>query len=570
MRYLALASDYDGTLARHGSVSESTVEALVRFRKSGRVLLLVTGRELAELESVFPRLEIFHRIVAENGALLYNPETREKRPLAEPPPASFIDKLRERGVAPLSVGEVIVATSHPHETTVLATIRDHGLELNVIFNKGAVMILPAGVNKLTGLRAALDELGLSEHNVAGVGDAENDHAFLRHCEFGAAVQNALQSVKDTADLVTAAGHGQGVIELINHILEDDLASYNAQLVRHDILIGHEGGDKLFFPSYGSNMLIAGASGSGKSTFTMGLLETIQNNGYQFCLIDPEGDYQAIPGAVTIGDESHPASEEQTFEALRKPSSHAVVNLVGIPIQDRPSFFGHLLPRLQEMRKRTGRPHWIVVDEAHHMFPSHPGPTTAELPPDMRNIVMVTVHPGHVLRPVLQTANVVVAIGGAPGTVLEEFAHVAGVPRPAPAGEFGDLPSGRALYWFRDTNQLRSAETVPAKAEHSRHKRKYAHGELEPDRSFYFTGPRGQFKLRAQNLTMFLQLAEGLDDETWQYHLACGDYSAWFREAVRDNDLANEAGQIEKNRALDAKASREQIKRAIEERYTAPA
>jgi hypothetical protein len=106
----------------------------------------------------------------------------------------------------------------------------------------------------------------------------------------------------------------------------------------------------------------------------------------------------------------------------------------------------------------------------------------------------------------------------------------------------------ALYWFRDTNQLRSSETVPAKSEHSRHKRKYVHGELESERSFYFTGLRGQFKLRAQNLTMFLRLAEGLDDETWQYHRQCGDYSAWFREAMRDNDLANEAGQIEKNRA----------------------
>ena len=140
-----------------------------------------------------------------------------------------------------------------------------------------------------------------------------------------------------------------------------------------------------------------------------------------------------------------------------------------------------------------------------------------------------------------------AIGAAPRTVLEEFAHVAGAPMSAPAGDFRDLPPAGALLAC-DTNQLRSSETVPAKSEHSRHKRKYAHGELESERSFYFTGPHGQFKLRAQNLTIFLRLAEGLDDETWQYHRQCGDYSAWFREAMRDNDLANEAGQIEKNRA----------------------
>ncbi len=568
MRYLALASDYDGTLARHGSVSESTIEALIRFRKSGRYVLLVTGRELPDLESVFPRLDIFHRVVAENGALLYDPQTREKRALAERPAASFTNALREQAVAPMSVGEVIVATSEPHETTVLNTIRDQGLELNVIFNKGAVMILPAGVNKLTGLRAALDELGLSEHNVVGVGDAENDHAFLGHCEFGAAVQNALPAVKDTADFVTTAGHGEGVVELINQILEDDLASLSARVSRHDILIGHERDDKLFLPAYGSSMLIAGPSGSGKSTFTAGVLENLKTDGYQFCLIDPEGDYQATPGAVTIGDESHPASEEQTLEALRKPSSHAVVSLVGIPIQDRPSFFARLLPSLEEMRTRTGRPHWIVVDETHHMFPSEQAPSTAELPAGMRNMVFITVHPVHVLKTTLQTANVVVAIGASPFKVLEEFAHTAGV-RAAPR-DFDDVPSGRALFWFRDTNRARPAETVLAKTERSRHKRKYAHGELEPDRSFYFTGPRGQFKLRAQNLSTFLQLAEGLDDETWQFHLKKGDYSAWFRKEVRDNELAGEAERIEKNRALDAKASREQMKRAIEERYTAPA
>lgn len=567
MRYLALASDYDGTLARHGTVFESTVEALIRFRKSGRWLLLVTGRELPDLENVFPRLDIFHRIVAENGALLYDPHTREKRPLANPPPASFIDALRRRGV-PMSVGQVIVATSEPHEATVLETIRDQGLELNVIFNKGAVMILPAGINKLTGLRAALEELGLSEHNVIGVGDAENDHAFLSHCEFGAAVENALPAVKETADFVTVASHGEGVTELIDEALKDDLASLSARVTRHDILIGRDGADKFFLPSYGSSLLIAGPSGSGKSTFTAGVLEAIQNEGYQFCLIDPEGDYQAIPGAVTVGDEKHPASEEQTLEALRKASSHAVVSLVGIPIQDRPSFFARLIPKLQEMRARTGRPHWIIVDETHHMFPSDPGSAAAELPPGMRNMLFITVHPGHVSKATLQTANIVAAIGAAPSEVLKEFADASG--EPAPTGNSSEISQGRVLFWFRNTDTVRSAETVVAKTERSRHKRKYAHGELEPERSFYFTGPHGQFKLRAQNLTIFLQLADGLDDETWRYHLQKGDYSNWFRKQVRDNELAAEAERIERNDALDVKTSRDRIKRAIEERYTAPA
>ncbi len=77
MRYLALASDYDGTLAQDGVVSPETVEALDRLRHSGRKLILVTGRELPDLEKTFNRLDLFDRVVGENGALLYNPGLAE-------------------------------------------------------------------------------------------------------------------------------------------------------------------------------------------------------------------------------------------------------------------------------------------------------------------------------------------------------------------------------------------------------------------------------------------------------------------------------------------------------------
>src|SRR4051794_24657984 len=115
MRYLALASDYDGTIAGHGRVDEPTLAALKRLRESGRKLLLVTGRELDDLQKVAPDLSIFDRVVAENGALVYTPETKEIKLLAEAPPEAFLAGLRKRGVSPLSVGHVIVATWEPHE-----------------------------------------------------------------------------------------------------------------------------------------------------------------------------------------------------------------------------------------------------------------------------------------------------------------------------------------------------------------------------------------------------------------------------------------------------------------------
>jgi len=225
MRLNALASDYDGTLAHDGAVDEPTLRALEVFRKSGRKLILVTGRELDDLASVYSRFELFDRIVAENGAVLLAPSSGEKRILAERPKPEFVAALRQRGVRPISCGDVIVATRQPNETKVLKVIRDLGLELQVIFNKGAVMVLPPGVNKVSGLKEALAELGLSERSVAGVGDAENDHAFLHFCGFSAAVANALPSVKETANITTKSSHGAGVVELMEMILYDQLAPY---------------------------------------------------------------------------------------------------------------------------------------------------------------------------------------------------------------------------------------------------------------------------------------------------------------------------------------------------------
>ncbi len=232
MRFLALATDYDGTLAHHGVVDQPTLDALHRLRASGRKLLMVTGRVLPELRLTYANLELFDRIVVENGATLYDPATEEEKVLAEPPSTAFVEQLKARGVGPISCGKVIVATWEPHQQAVLQTIQDLGLELQVIFNKGAVMILPSGVNKATGLSAALKELGISRDHCVAVGDAENDHAFLAHCGASAAVANALPSVKERADFWTMGDHGAGVAELIDRLIADDLASLNGQLGRN--------------------------------------------------------------------------------------------------------------------------------------------------------------------------------------------------------------------------------------------------------------------------------------------------------------------------------------------------
>lgn len=217
MAYRALAADFDGTIAWDGQVDISTLLALRRVRERGLKLIMVTGRELSDLSNTFADLDLFDRVVAENGALLCSPAANTVTALAPAPPAALIAALRARGV-PLSVGRTILATVAPHEHAVLDAIHELGLEWHVIFNKGAVMALPAEVTKATGLAPALASLAVPVDETIGVGDAENDQAFLRVCGLAVAVANALPAVKAMADLVTVGARGAGVTELIEQWL----------------------------------------------------------------------------------------------------------------------------------------------------------------------------------------------------------------------------------------------------------------------------------------------------------------------------------------------------------------
>jgi HAD superfamily hydrolase (TIGR01484 family) len=569
MRYFALATDYDGTLAHHGVVDEETIHAVERLAHSGRKIILVTGRELPDLESVFGRLDLFARIVAENGAVLYNPATREKQALGRRPPDRFVASLKEKGVTSLSVGDVIVATWHPHEQQVLDSIRELGLELQVIFNKDAVMILPSGINKMTGLDAALAELKISRHNVVGVGDAENDHAFLGCSECAVAVQNAIPALKERADLITEGASSAGVRELIERILDTDLEELGPQLAPHRFLLGHVNETAISLDPHDSNVLLCGKSGSGKSTLVSGLLERIAKQGYQVCLIDPEGEYENFPGYITIGDENHAPSFDQMTQVLDDTKAQVVLSLLGVPMGDRASYFASVLTAAQKMRVETGRPHWLVVDEAHHTLPEQWSAGASELAGDFRGVVLVTVHPKHLAPAVLHPVNVVIVVGDDARTSLSEVCAVIGVEPPAFQEE--KLSPGEALVWFRARNELLPKVALErSRSEHNRHKRKYAQGAIKEDRVFYFRGPEKKLKLRAANLLTFIQLSAGVDDNTWLFHLKQGDYSAWFRHSLKDASLADEAERVERDPSLSPQRSRELIKNSIEARYTASA
>jgi HAD superfamily hydrolase (TIGR01484 family) len=566
MRYHVLATDYDGTIAKDERVAPEVVEALKRLKASGRKLILVTGRELDQLKAIFPEHILFDRIVAENGALIYQPDTMQERLLGEKPPEAFIQELKDKGV-PISVGRVIVATWEPHQTVVLEIIKTTGLEYQVIFNKGAVMVLPPGINKAKGLHEALKDLCMAEHNTVAVGDAENDNSMLSSAECAVAVANALPQVQAIADLTTNGRQGEGVTELIEALIKSDLFELDIELTRHYLELGRFPDHSVVAISpYGKNILLAGTSGSGKTTFTAALLEKLTAKQYQFCLIDPEGDYLDLPGVLSIGDSTQPPVIEQVIKLLTQPIESAVVCILSIPLKDRPTYFKKLLNAVLELRSNTGHPHMIIMDEAHHLVPKENDESFFNFPADFNSFLMITTKPELICHSFLKRINIAMMMGELPHQAMSVFAALIGENITTPENVAGDI--GEILLWKKGQNVANLFKSDMPIQFLFRHKRKYATGDMA-ENSFVFKGPDHKLNLKANNLMTFIQMAEGVDDETWLYYLQRKDYSKWFRNAVNDEELARLTEKIE-DEEHNAVISRKAIFQLINERYTAPA
>jgi hypothetical protein len=382
------------------------------------------------------------------------------------------------------------------------------------------------------------------------------------------VANAEPAIRELAVLTTTEENGAGVAELIDRLLADDLAETYGQIPQHLVRLGSRvDGSAVCVPPYGLNMLVAGPSGSGKSTLAGGIIERLIDQRYQVCIVDPEGDYGAVQEVITLGNERHAVDVSEVLTFLEDPKINLNINLLGIPLADRPEFFCQLFPHLQAMRTRTGRPHWIILDEAHHMMPPEWVHLGTILPKSMGEVLLVTVHPEHLAPSVLEFVDVAIAIGAAPHDVLQRVAQTLGAPLLWPEGLAPE--KGRAIVWFpREDGPPFSMNIERGRTERIRHHRKYAVGDMRFD-SFYFRGPGSRHNLKAQNLVIFSQIADGIDEETWLYHLHRGDYSRWFRAALKDPYLADHASRIEQRRDLQPAETRALIRGLIEARYTLP-
>jgi hydroxymethylpyrimidine pyrophosphatase-like HAD family hydrolase/energy-coupling factor transporter ATP-binding protein EcfA2 len=562
------ATDYDGTIAEGNRVSEATARALARVRATGRKLVLVTGRMLPDLQSVCPDVDrMFDAVVAENGALVYFPERREIRTLGDGPEPALIEALRRRGV-PFALGSAILATDAPFAEVALAAIQETGVERTLVFNKGALMLLPGGVTKGTGLSAALAALQLSPHNMVGIGDAENDHAFLALSECAVAVADAVPALRERADYVTRGMAAHGTVEFIEEHVVNDLVDIVPRLTRHHLALGEGAeGAPVAIPAHGTRLLIVGPSGSGKSTLTGVLAERVLESGRSLLLLDPEGDYRtlaALEGVVVFGGKGEQAlpAPEELDQLLRHPRTSLVLDLSAMTVAEKAAYATTVLAVVAAVRSSTGLPHWLIIDEAHHVLPATGSPAVELVRPGAEGLALITLNAAELAPPVRALPNVVASTelaafdAGLRTVLAARAARDGALSLGGPSLERGEA----ALAWLEGAPRTVRFRVSRRRVHHRRHVRKYTEGELPPERSFFFRGPTGALNLRAVNLARFVELAEGVDEATWAHHLAERDYSTWLREMIKDPELADEIAAIEAAGAPPAESRRQTLER----------
>jgi hydroxymethylpyrimidine pyrophosphatase-like HAD family hydrolase len=572
VKLTAIALDYDGTIAHGDRLDESVREAIARLRSSGVVVILVTGRILRELRRVAGDLHFVDAVVAENGAVAHFPVSGYTSVLAPLIPGALLTELGRRGI-PFVSGQCLVDTAADEGARILEVIRTLELPLVQMFNRSRLMVLPQGVSKATGLHTVLEMLRLSARNTLAIGDAENDHEMLRIAEIGAAVAWGSAALRAAADLVVEGTGPAAVAGLLGPLAITRLLPPPAR-VRRRLVLGHtEDGHEFSLAVRGRNVLVAGDAKSGKSWVAGLLCEQLILQGYCVCVIDPEGDYrslEALPGVSLLGGEDAPPTPKQLLRALRYPDRSVVIDLSHLPQDQKIEYIRAVLPALNVMRRRTGLPHRIVLDEAHYFL--HDAKARHLLDLERNGYTVVTYCASRLPAELLAATEVMIV------TCESDPAEVAALCRCC-AGcahvdsdrwrvQLGHVALGQAValpITEEAAGEVRRFTISRRLTPHVRHREKYVDVPVTEARAFVFSdGP--QPWSRARTLRQFVADVErpgaGIDG-----YLKRGDFSRWIADVFGDHALAAELREQEDRyrRGGDGEAASE-ISAAVRGRY----
>jgi hypothetical protein len=513
-------------------------------------------------------------VVAENGAVIEFPDSGYSTTIGQPPPQSLLEALRTEGIA-FDEGRVIVEASASDALRILAIVRRLELPLALIFNRSRVMVLPQAISKATGLRQALTILRLSVHNTIGIGDAENDHELLQTCEVGLAVEWGSNALKASADFVLTGDGPAAVGDYIRALANRRRVPVPVN-TRRRLLLGHaDDGQPMALAVRGRNVLIAGDPKSGKSWVTGLLSEQLILYGYCLCILDPEGDYvslEALPGVVVFGGPDPLPSPREVMKALRHPDVSVIVDLSHASQSEKVEYLRTILPVLAVLRRETGLPHRIVVDEAHYFL--HDEDVLDLLDLKLNGYTLATYRASRLHPDILAASEAIVVTRESDphevASLITLCCSSQGEHAPEWGRMLGELTVGEAMVLpvtAEAGGEARRIRLAPRLTPHVRHFAKYIDISVPSARAFVFWRNGGPPDRRARTLREFVSIVDDASTAALDGHLRRGDFSRWVADVFGDYPLAEQLERIEREYRVGARSDASaSISQAIRSRY----
>jgi hydroxymethylpyrimidine pyrophosphatase-like HAD family hydrolase len=578
MKFAVLAIDFDGTIAQDDRVNPVARQAMAALRAQGITIVLVTGRVVKELRRIAGNLHFVDAIVGENGAVIEFPDSGYSRVLGPPPSADLVEALRQDGLDVVP-GHVILDARSDDAPRILAIIRRLELPLMLAFNRGRVMVVPQAISKATGLREVLAMLRLSAHNAVGIGDAENDHELLRVCEVGAAVNWGSTALKEAADYVVP-GSGPADIGAYLRVLAATRLVPAPRRTRRHLLLGHTlDGEALALAVRGRTVLVAGDPKSGKSWVTGLLCEQLILYGYSLCILDPEGDYtslQALPGVTVLGGADPLPRPRELVRALRHADTSLVIDFSHVSVDEKRQYIRTVLPALATLRRETGLPHRIVLDEAHYFLDAAETPQLVDL--DYGGYTLTSYRASGIHPDVLASAQVIVVTRESdPGDARLLRALCGGCPGERSDEEWSAIFSGltigeAAVLPVTDEahGDMRRIILAPRLTPHVRHQTKYVDIPVVEHSAFVFSQKGLGAPRRVRTLSGFVGAVEEIDRTALDGYLRRADFSRWIKDVFGDLPLAHTIRRLEHEYVTGARPDIvPALSQAIRSRYDFP-
>jgi hydroxymethylpyrimidine pyrophosphatase-like HAD family hydrolase len=569
MKPRVLALDFGGTITVNDTIHADVAGAVQEARAAGVLAVLVTGRILSEVEARFRGPLPFDAIVAENGAILKVPDLRSPVTLTQEVDRRFLAELRRHAIRHRA-GLCVVEASADDAPQIVEIIRSLRLPLGITFDLGRLMVLPHGVSKGSGLQETLWRLRASVHNTVAIGNAENDHQLLEACEIGAAVAWGSEALRRSADEVVP---GEGPTDVALYI-RTSLAAPRIppeRMGRRRLRLGTATtGESLELAVRGRNLLVGGDPKSGKSWMAGALCEQLILQRYSLCILDPEGDYaclEALPGVIVQALTGKDAPLGDLECVLRHPDLSLVVDMSAAPPGDKPVLVARLLRTLNRMRRTTGVPHRVVVDEAHYFLNRLDDPLFDR---DLGGYLVITYRIADLSPDVFEASEAAIVTRvddrrqtlallplAPPGTTKSEWlALLAELAIDEAVLLSGRMDSGEVVTRFRIAGRLTA---------HVRHREKYADVAVAPGEAFVFTRDGRPIGRHARTIRDLLSALPALPDDVVRSLFTRGDFRRWIEELFGDAELGAALRPLEGD---DVSNVRDVLQDAIAARYGA--